>query len=417
MLALLLALSPGAVAFQASAPIAHAQSGTDAAVAQSETDALAAQNGPLQSGADGNVTNDTTGVMTLGTAPTRTAFDRPSLALGSSLATDYDGFQTQLGVNTLDQQLSAAGSDEEQRRILNRYQYRIDNRIISLEAREGQATQSFVNGTLSKSEYLRTLGQIDLAAAETRQQINALEERTDEANFGFDARSMEAKLASLEGPVRNHVGTVVDGSDASTRIYVEAGDNGVILSMIDDGQYVREVSRTDNRNPGETGSMSFEEAENEIIGPQFPWVMDIDNINGGEQRQYSSLSVLRFIYFHQHGQFTAYLDTSTEQIYRTIQRKHLAEEDSVPPGPGVVESSTDLRLAVNRTYAGGPLRVRLTNETGAPVESEITVDGEPVGRTSDNGVLWTLGPAEQFTVGATHDGRSVNVTTTPVDPR
>jgi hypothetical protein len=58
--------------------------------------------------------------------------------------------------------------------------------------------------------------------------------------------------------------------------------------------------------------------------------------------------------------------------------------------------------------------VRLTNATGAPLRGEVTVAGERVGRTGPNGALWTLGPAEQFRVSATHDDTTVNVTATPV---
>ena len=146
MLALLLALSPVAVAVQTPAvtttPPSHevaAQSGQLTAQADQST---FAQTDPSS---DGN----TTTVMTLGTDSGRTAFADPSLALGSTLAADYDGLRTQLSVDTLDERLANAGSKEEKKQLLNRYRFRIENRIISLQAREERITNDFLNGTLS----------------------------------------------------------------------------------------------------------------------------------------------------------------------------------------------------------------------------------------------------------------------------
>ncbi|WP_115864684.1 DUF7096 domain-containing protein [Halorussus litoreus] len=414
MLALLLALSPGAVAFQAAAPSASvaAESPPEASVAESPSDVTsAARTDAVQPAPNGNTTN----VMTLGTEPTRSAFDSPTLALGESLATKHNDVRAQLSIDSLDEQLKNTDRTEQKKRILNRYRYRIENRIISLKASERQVATAFSNGTLSKTEYLYALGRIDAEAEDTHRKINALKERASTTDFAFDARSVKTKLVTLEGPVRDHVLDAMKGGQPSTKIYVATNDNGVVLAMLRNGEYVREVYRADNRDSSSNGQMSFEEAENEVLGQQFPWVLDINNINGAQQRQYSSLSVLRFIYFHQHGELTAYVDTSTEKIYRTIQQKQLFGENSLPPGPAVNESAENLTLSVSRTYSGGPLRVKLTNATGAPVQGEISIDGEPIGRTTENGVLWTLGPNEEFRAGATYDGRTVNVTTTPVD--
>lgn len=411
MLALLLALSPGAVALQASEPAASPAANPSAS--QPGTDDVVAQTGTPQSGSSGNVTNDTTTVLTLGTEPTRTAFDRPSLALGSSLATDYDGFQTQLRADTLDEQLSAAETSEEQRQILNRYRYRIENRIISLQAEERDATQSFSNGTLSKSEYLRTLGQIDVAVAETRALIDAMQEHQSIRNMDTEAGTLNGQLVTLDGPVRDRIGRAVQGEAPPAKVYVATADTGVVLSTIADGEYVREIVRTDRRDPGASNQMTVLEAQQAIVD-KHSWAYN--NIgSSGIDAEYGATNVYQMWFDHSQGRLEAYYDGGTESVFKEVQRKQLVGEDSVPPGPGVVDSSDDLTLTVNRTYAGGPLRVRLTNETGAPLEGAISVDGESVGRTSEDGVLWTLGPAEQFRVGATYGDRSINVTTTPVD--
>ena len=406
MLALLLALSPGAVAMQASAPAgpAPAQTGSDVArAAQSGNDTARPET-------DGN----TTTVLTLGTASSRTALDSPSLALGNFLAMDRDGFRTQLGTNSLDKQLETADSVEKKKQILNRYRYRIENRIISLKATERQAAQAFSNGTISESEYLRTLGQIDAEAERIRTAIDALKKHAESTNFGIDAYSLKAKLATVEGPVRDRIAKTLQGRADPTRIYVETADSGVVLSTIVEGAYVRETFRADNRDPSKQESISVQNAMTEVIQPQYPWVSNPNNWTGSSRRVYSPIQSIKYTYDYSHGSLTAYVDTGTAKVYREIQYKELTGEPSLPPGPTVANSSENVTVTVNRTYPGGPLRVRLTNATGAPLRGEVTVAGERVGRTGPNGALWTLGPAEQFRVSATDDDTTVNVTATPV---
>jgi hypothetical protein len=407
MLALLLALSPGAVAMQASAPMGPPPS-------QTEIDAVeAAQSGSdtVRPETDGN----TTTVMTLGTAPSRTAFDSPSLALGNSLAMDRDGFRTQLRINSLDEQLKTADNVEKKKQILNRYRYHIENRIISLKATERKATQAFSNGTISESEYLRTLGQIDAEAERIRTAIDVLKTHAEPTNFGIDAYSLKAKLATVEGPVRDRIAKTLQGRANPTRIYVETAESGIVLSTIVDGTYVREIFRADNRDPSQQESISVQNAMEEVLQPQYPWVSNPNHWTGSGRRVYSPIQSIKYTYDYSHGSLTAYVDTGTAKVYREVQYKELTDEHSVPPGPAVENSSENVTVTVSRTYAGGPLRVKLTNATGTPIRGEVAVAGEPVGRTNPNGVLWTLGPAEQFRVSATYEETTVNVTVTPVD--
>lgn len=411
MLALLLALSPGAVAFHAATP--STPSAAQSAVVQSTTAPIpGAQTDATQSARDGN----TTSVMMLGTAPARTAFDRPSLALGSSLGTDYDGFRTQLSVNALDQQLADTDSVEKKKRILNRYRFRIENRIISLEAKERQTTREFSNGSLSKSEYLRTLGRIDAEVAETRTLIDAMRTRSESVpqfNMATEANTLTGKLVPLDGPVRDRLRQVARGQALSTQVYVETAESGVVLSTIVGDEYVREIVRTDRYNPGASDRATVLEAQQAIVD-QYSWTYN-NMGSSGIDSNYGTTNVYQMWFDHSQGRLVVYYDGGTESVFKEVQHKQLAGSQSIPPGPGVTNTSANRTLTVNRTYPGGPLRVALTNATGAPLEAEITIDGETVGRTNQNGVLWTLGPTEQFRVSATDGDRSVNVTATPVE--
>lgn len=416
MLALLLALSPVAAAVQASAPTApdHDRTGTSVA-AQPDPDT--ARLSPPENASQRN----TTTVMTLGTAPARTAFGSPSLALGSSLRMDHDAFRTQLSLQALDQQLQAAESVERKKQLLNRYRYRIENRIISLKASERQATQAFATGSLPKNEYLRTLGHIDTAAGQIRNAIEAIQTRsTDVPRFNLEpeAQTLRGQLVTLEGPVRDRIGDALRGKLNPTRIYVSTSDAGIAISTIDGNTYVREVLRKNRRDPSMTSTLSLIKAQNAILN-RYPWAAE--NLKRVNTFRYGSTHIFYTSVIHSQGKLAAYIDGGTKKAFKEVQHKQLTGGHSIPLGPTVsstknTEFSGNYTLSVNRTYSGGPLRVKLTNGTGAPIQGgEVTVAGDLIGRTGPDGVLWTLSPAEQFRVSATYDFTTVNVTTSPAE--
>lgn len=415
MLALLLALSPGAVAFQTPAPTAQPPVQHPAP----EVGHLPAETGqPAVAQSDRSTSEgNTTSVMTLGGDPDRTAFVKLSLSLGNALATDYEDFETQLSVNSLDQQLRNADSVEDRQQVLNRYRFRIENRIISLQAEERKAMAAFSNGTISEREYLRQLGHIDAQAAEIRDALDVIQSRSENVprfTLESEVSALEGQLVTLEGPVRERISRATRGEAVPVRVFVSTTRSGIVLSSIIGSDYVREVVRLDRRNPGQSTRLSNIEAQRVVLD-RYPWAPNHTDSGGIITSGFASTNVYYVSVSHQHGDLVTYVDGGTEQIFREIQHKRLVGENSLPPGPGVNGSSENLTLVVNRTYAGGPLRVQLINATGEPLQGEITVDGEPAGRTSVNGVLWTLGPTESFSVSATYDGRTVNLTTTPVD--
>lgn len=417
-LALLLALSPGVVALQASTTAPA----TDVAWADGTVERSGDVVGPSDDATDGpdgtveSVTyRNTTAVMTLGTDPARTNFDSPSFSLGNTLAMDRDVFWTRLSVDTLDRQLEAARSAEKKKQILIRYQYRIENRIISLKARERKVTSAYSNGTISERNYLRTLGQIDAEADEIRSVINVMNARAENVpRFDLDTEALTLKghLVTVEGPVRDRISRVVRGQTASTRIFVSTSRHGVALSTIAGDTYVREIVLQDLRDPSAAPNLSHLEAKNRVIEHYF----GSHEARGTDTIRLGTTDIFSVSVNHEHGDLIAYVDGGTKNIFKEVQYKRLTGNESLPPGPGVVNATGNVTLTVNRTYPGGPLRVKLTNATGAPLRGQVTVAGEPVGRTNSEGVLWTLGPAEQFRVTATYEDATINVTATPVEP-
>lgn len=358
--------------------------------------------------------NDTTAHMTFDAdVSVQTSFAASSLALGNALAMDRSGMETQIDTFTLDERLASAERREQEKQVLNTYKYNIEQRIISLLARERTAIRNFKNGSLSTRGYVRTLARLDAEAADVREAIDKLETRADRIpkfSMEQEAWSLKADLVVLEGPVRDRVASSLQGIAPPTRVYVASTDTGVVLSAIVDGEYVREALRSDYRNPSEQDRLTLPGAK-ELVLDQYPWAA-ANRITTNTDGRYGK-NVYRVTILHSHGKLTAYVDGGTERVFREYQRKNLLGIDSVPTAEAVTNATDGANLLVNRTYAGGPLRIRLVNETGAPLDGTVAVDGRTVGATGDDGVLWTVAPGERFTVSATRGSTTINATVTP----
>jgi len=115
---------------------------------------------------------------------------------------------------------------------------------------------------------------------------------------------------------------------------------------------------------------------------------------------------------HTHGTVQAALDASTGQVFKEVQTKTLA---NTPADPSLTTTDNNTTVSISRAYAGGPLRVTVTNETGAPLAAAVTVNGTAVGATDDTGTLWSISPAGDFNVTAETDTARIRVLVTPTE--
>jgi hypothetical protein len=204
---------------------------------------------------------------------------------------------------------------------------------------------------------------------------------------------------------------VLQGQSNPTRFYVATSADSVVLSTIVGDAYVREAYRGDVRNRT-TDRMSPEEAF-DIANRSYSTIWDLrtDTEILGSGDSY----LVRVSY--PGGDLSAFVDSGSRNVFKEFQRRPLADVDR---GALVSDTRDGLRLQVNRTYPGGPLRVRLTEaSTGDPVDANVTVgrdggESRLVGATGDDGVLWTVSPGSRFTVTAIRGNSVVLVTTSPV---
>jgi hypothetical protein len=206
------------------------------------------------------------------------------------------------------------------------------------------------------------------------------------------------------GPIADAVGTAVVGGEPTGRIAVAVDASGLTLSTLQDGTFTREVMRTDARDDA-VGGVDLDAAQ-ERIAELYPWAWankgDVSINTVGED-------VFRFQLSHGHGELESLLDTSAGAVYREIQTKSLS---NLPVATGPSTTVRNRTLAVSEPRPGWPVQIQVVNETGAPVDATVSVDGEQLGRTT-TGPVWYLSPAEPFNVTASADGRALNVTVTP----
>ena len=193
------------------------------------------------------------------------------------------------------------------------------------------------------------------------------------------------------GPVAEEAGAAVTGGDRTGEVFVAVSGDGMALSTIRDGTYVREILRTDARDAA-VGGVDLDAAQSRIA-ELYPWAWahkgDVSINTVGQD-------VFRFQLSHGHGVLNSLLDTSSGNVYREIQTKSLS---SLPTVAGPSTTVGNVTLLASHPRAGAPLQIQVVNETGAPVRATVTANGSTLGTTAEDPV-WMLTPSQQFTVTA-----------------
>jgi hypothetical protein len=374
---------------------------------------------PQVSGDEENVSgNVSVNVLSLPrTGPNRTSVDTQYVDLGPALSFAENASAHRLETLTAVENVRAAETEEDrQQRILGELN-RIEQRVISLRAEQSRTAERFAAGDISARTALIRFASIDIEARALearRERLATLAEETPE--FGIDParmNSLSRELDSVTGPVRAHAATVLQGQSAPSRFYVGTASESVVLTTIVGDAYIREAYRGDVRNRT-TSRMSPEEAF-DIANRSYPtvWELRTDTEILGSGDSY----LVRVSY--PRGDLSAFIDSGSRTVFKEFQRRPLS---NVELGEAATDTRDGLRLNVNRTYPGGPLRVRLTQaETGDPVDANVTIgrdggESRLVGATGDDGELWTVSPGSRFTVTAIRGNSVVLVTISPSEP-
>jgi len=346
----------------------------------------------------------------------RSGVDRQHADLGPAAGFDTDATTDRLVTRTIERELEASTDIERETRLREEVDA-VAAGVDQLETRERAATREFGTGQTTATEYVTELAAIHLAADRLRDRAEMLETQAaafDSSPVSADRfRVIEYDLRMLEGPVRAHAADILRGATPPNRVLVETGDESITLAAVDDGQYLREVQRRGLR--GETvGEVSADQAV-EIIQTEYPILWD----RGTSWSSDGPGSVVMVGVEFSGGELRSFIDGPTERRFIEHQRLPLS---MVTTGETTTKEQDGLNVTADQTYAGGPLRLTVTDAaTGEPVDATVTVgqngaESQRVGTTDEEGTLWLLSPRGPFTItvlGEDTDAAFVDVTAPP----
>jgi hypothetical protein len=369
---------------------------------------------PVQPGDDPVVaTSENSTRVLLLTEADAAQFEQPGMSVTSTLEAGQSGLAVEFETNQFEQRLQDAASEEARLRILRNATDRITERVDALRTTEAEARAAYAEGSISAETYALTLGTVHERATQLRGVLNGSQSPnifryTDSQEIRVDVRELQAELAAFHGPVRERIATVMRGERESLRLHVTVG-NGVSLAIVEDGEYVRETYRADNRNPAAQAPIDLDNAI-DTARDLYPWAANntVRRFNVPIYGQTANGIIID----HSHGTLVSYVDASTDRVYSERQFLSLSQ---LPANFEQSDTANNTTLRTSRTYAGGPLLVRVENATGAPTDSTVRLDGSVVGDTGEDGRLWVVSPAGTYNVTTTRNGATlgVNVTARP----
>lgn len=283
----------------------------------------------------------------------------------------------------------------------------LERRTDELRERRQDAIEAYNRGSMNTRSFTVELATIAATSEALEARVTTLRNATAETGgWGEGERShVRAKLESvryqlraLGGPVSERAADAVRGTEPPTRVFVTTGPEGYELATIDNGTYVREAYRGAVRD--NDPSAPVEDAESELI-EAFRQSYPVLTGKWGEPSGEGSGTTFVLSTGGEGGNVTAFVDSSQKRVFKEYQ---YLDVDRLPAAGTASNVQSGLNLTVNRSYPGGPVKVSVTDaETGEPVNATVTLSqngqrGSTIGRTGDDGVLWTLSPRGEYSV-------------------
>lgn len=368
--------------------------------------------------ANGTLTNHTNQSRILAVpepAVQTTTLRSATLDLGP--ATEFSGNLTAVRMETaaIESYIDGAEESEERQRRIRASLRDVEQEADALRERRQAAIQAYNRDEISTEEFLVELATVgaraeayEVRVATLQQSARETDDWTEQEESRVKSRieSVRYQLRALGGPVSDRAAAAIRGTAPTTRVFVTTGPQGYELSTITNGTYVREAFRGAVRENNRSASLTPSTAA-DVVGQSYP----IISKHGGDPGVIGSGTTYVVTVPRNGSTLTAFVDSESERVFKEYQRIPLEEFHD---GSTETNVKSGLRLTVNRSYPGGPVRVSVTDaETGEPADTTITIaqnggQGVVVGRTGDDGVLWTLSPRGGYTVFASREGQAAS---------
>lgn len=333
------------------------------------------------------------------------AFDTGDVSVTNALQASTGNVETTMQLHAVETKLGVIDSDEARSQELHNATRRMAARLDALQDRETTARTQYRTGAIGANEYLTVLGEVNRRATHVATALDRLEGlAADDPAVRDQIADMQASTYWYTGPISTELGAAVVGEGATQPVYVAAAEQGMVISALRDGTYVRQAIRTDARDQA-VGGVNFDAAQDRIP-TLYPWAWE--NSTGVSIRSIGQ-DVFRFQLSHSHGAVDSLLDTSSGNVYREAQTKSV---DRLPTQVGYTLTANNTTMVVSETYAGGPLQVAVQNASGAPLDATVSVNGTEVGVTGEDGNVWALSPAGTYNVTARTQDEELRVAVT-----
>lgn len=345
--------------------------------------------------------------------PNRSDLATAHVDLGPSLGGDVAETSHRLETIRAVERVETAESGAERTERLRAEVESVEERADALGRTQRRAVDEYVEDRRTARELLVALAAVDREARaldDRRQRLWRVANRTGVSVDDERFAALDRELDAYDGPVRERAAAVLAGEAAMGRFYVAAAPRTVVLATLAEGEYLREAYRGDLRRLGDD-AMSERGATDAVAGgyPDVWRVRERSAVEGGR--------VARARVDYRGGSLTALIGSGNERVFADEHRHALGTGGTTATA---VNTRDGLRMAVNRSYAGGAMQVRLRDTNGERVNASVTIgpaggQSVAVGHTGDDAELWLLTPGEQFTVVAIRGQSVVFLTMSPLD--
>ncbi|MFD1526674.1 DUF7096 domain-containing protein, partial [Halolamina salina] len=392
-LALVAPAGVGAVATPADAPVADGLP-SDLGVSPTAGSGTTGEVTPVTPGqVDGptNGSNRTRVLVVPDSAVQRTDIHGATLNLGPAAQFNDNISAVEVETAAVVEYVRAAEDDSERSRRIIEASSTVETEIITLRDRQQDAIEAFNAGELSPEAFVVELATIAAKADALERRMVRLTNLADEIDGFSLSRPAEIRyeLRTFGGPVRERAMDAIRGTDGPTRFFVTTGPEGYELTTVDDGSYYREAYRGAEYSGNTDATMSPDEAV-DVVEASYPDIFRLGDPSATTSGTTNIVTVTA-----PDRSLTAFVDSGREAVFKEYQRFALDQYDSDAVASNTING---INVTVNRTYPGGPLRISVTDaESGEPIDLAITLSqGQAeriaVGRTGEDGTLWTVSP-------------------------
>lgn len=326
----------------------------------------------------------------------------PAVDPGLATSNEFEQLVMEWETELFELALDEKSTSEEKVAVLEDQMESLQTDVDTLNEREEAAYRAFESGEIGPDEFVARLAVLEKEGQHIGDRLETVRHATRgitspvvqdnvtriQATVGW----LQLETETFEGPIRSTTWeTIIGENREGPSITVHATPGGYVLSTTDGIMYTREIYHGMNHQRGAGGFLSTDEG-GERIQALYPWTY----AESFEQDPRVRGDIFREILTHPHGTTTTYLDGTTELPYREIHELDLA---AIPTEPAASQTTGDIRVTLERTYAGGPAHVVVTTTDDEPVvDATVEIDERKIVATNDDGVAWFTTTGEEVTV-------------------